>query len=130
MFQKLLTNRALWEQPIWDLWMIPHIISGILIALILRKMKFGLWTAFSINLIIAILWELFEGPTGLSGAESLSNQFADVLIAQVGFAIGIYLYNQRYRKGYTLLIYILSGVFIAVSLLGWLAYRNYISLFL
>ena len=90
-------------------------------------MKIGLWAAFSINLIIAILWELFEEIVKLSGAEYLSNQFADVVIAQIGFAIGIFIYDRRHQKSYRILTYILIGDFIVISLLGWLAFKNYIS---
>lgn len=81
--------RALWEQPFFDLWSIPHFLSGALVFFIAERLKVNVWLGYAANLIIAILWEVFEGTTGISASEYFSNHLSDVLMAQLGYGVAV-----------------------------------------
>ena len=126
MFNWLLENRALWEQPVLDLWAITHFLSGVLIALIIRGKRIKIWIGFLISLVVSIIWEIFEIILDISKVEYVSNQIADVIFAQIGFWTGIVLFRRISKNGTIASVTsVLVGIFIAIVLLGWFAYRNY-----
>jgi len=129
-FLNILTSRALWEQPILDLWTVPHFLSGIIIALLIRYKNINLWFGFFISLILSILWEISEHFLSLSRAEYFSNQIADIVFAQIGFLVGVFLLKQKAKKsGLLHTTSIMVGVFLVLVLFGWLSFRSYVSAF-
>jgi hypothetical protein len=130
MLDWLLTNRELWERPILDLWVISHFLTGFLIALLVRSKEINIRVGFLISLGVSILWELFEIISNISKVEFLSNQFADILFAQLGFFVAVLFFKKNTSGGAVrYAIFVFGSVFLIINILGWSAYRNYVSLF-
>lgn len=127
MLRELLTNRVFWEQPVLDLWTIPHFLTGVLIALAVRALGANVFLGFLASAALAVLWELFENLLHVSDAEFLSNQFADILFTQIGFLVTILLIREKHQKKLLSRIgIIVSVVFVITVVLGWAAYWYYV----
>jgi len=73
-----------------DLWLIPHLLIGILLGQLFLLINFNLTISLIIILALAIIWELFEIIIKIK--EAIPNKIIDVLAAIVGFYIIKYLY--------------------------------------
>ena len=127
MLTYLLKNRSLfWQGKTLDLWTIPHTLSGLLIAYVFVLMEWNTLVGFFVALGLAILWEVFETKTGLSKKEPHLNGLGDVVVAQIGYIGGLYVFA---KAGGTVLDAKIAAaaflIFSAISLLGWASHRLY-----
>jgi hypothetical protein len=118
-------NIKYWEGPFLDLWSVPHMLTGVLIALLVVVLKVSFLTGFFITLAVAILWELFEIATKVY--EIKTNSVVDIVIALVGYSLFFYIpkWFNLDNKGTTTLLAILLVVFLATVITGWIAYKHY-----
>jgi len=121
-----LHRRSTWRGKYVDLWSIPHVISGIVIAYLVFfagiKFDVGFWIALSIG----IGWELFERVTRLSRTEAYTNSLGDIVCAQIGFVAAFLLlqkFNSPAAEG--VIIFILCAIFGILCLLGYRAFKYY-----
>lgn len=125
----LLNNRALWEQPYLDLWSIPHVLTGVIIALCAAWVGLAWWRGFLAALIIAVAWEAFEKITRYSSTEYASNQVSDVVMSLLGFALmyaSVVRWNLAARRDIlarTLSVFL--AITLAVCVVGWNAFSIY-----
>lgn len=125
MFESILVNRDLWEQPLLDLWAIPHFLSGVLIAAAFILLARSLVSGFFFAAFIAVAWELFEHATGISTVEATSNIITDVVVLMVGF-LAVVPFRSHVSEGKgQWLVGSISVAHIATTLLGWLSYQQY-----
>jgi len=82
--------RELWEQPVLDFWSLPHLLSGVIFFFLFRTFRIHPVLAFTANLAIAILWEVFEKTTGVSSREYFTNHLADIVFAVSGYTLAIF----------------------------------------
>jgi hypothetical protein len=125
MLESILTNRALWEQPLLDLWSVPHFLSGVFIAITFIALRRNLVLGIAVGGLIAVLWEVFEHVTGISTVETGSNIIIDVLVLLVGFAIVLPLRPYIPDGHHRWVIRALVAAYIGVIFLGWLSYQYY-----
>lgn len=126
MLDSLLKNRALWEHPVLDLWSIPHALSGTLIAYAVLYFGVDLWLGLGISIALAALWELFEKLTHISDVEHHTNGLSDVVVAQLGYGAGVWLFPvYAGTAAGTAALAAATIIFAAVSLLGWLSHHWY-----
>lgn len=122
---RFMSDRALWEGQYVDLWTIPHVISGALIAYVLVGLGLDFWQGLGVSVIIGSAWELFEKFTTLSYTEYVSNSFADIAFAQVGFILFFYVFHGLRPLHGRVLAVVLLVLFLASVLLGWISYTYY-----
>jgi hypothetical protein len=126
MLDALLKNRRLWERPILDAWSIAHTLSGVLIAHVLILMGVNFWLGLVLSIAAASLWELFEKVTHLSDIEHSTNAFSDIVVAQIGYCAGAWIFIAYAGTGIDTVVAIISGIIFAViCVLGWLSHRWY-----
>ncbi len=120
-----MSDRSIWEGKYADLWSITHVISGTLIAFLLLEHSVFFWPGLGISVLVAGGWELIERFTGLASTEAVTNSFADILFAQLGFATGYELLRfMRYERA-VLVAGLLFGAFVACVTVGWASYAYY-----
>lgn len=122
--QSLLKNRALWEHPVLDLWSVPHLLSGTIVAYAVLWLGVDPWLGLGISVALAVVWEIFEKVTHLSDVEHHTNGWSDVIAAQIGYGAGWWLFaalpaHAAWIAGAAVL------VFAALSILGWLSHHWY-----
>ena len=122
---RFMSDRAIWEGRYADLWSIPHVISGMLVAFALLGLEIDFWQGLGVSVLVAIAWELFERFTGLSSTEFLTNSIADLLFAQIGFITGYALLRGLRHERAMNVAWALLIVFIACVILGWISYTYY-----
>jgi len=123
--ESVLSNRDLWEQPLLDLWAVPHFLSGVLIAAAFILLARSLVSGFFFAGFIAVAWELFEHATGISTVEATSNIIADVIVLLVGFAVLVPFRSLLSDERGQWLVGSVSVAHVATTLLGWLSYQQY-----
>lgn len=126
MFERFLNNQAFWERAYIDPWTIPHTLFGVVASFLTVFTGIGLWVGFGFTTVIAIGWEIFEHLTKFGNEEAITNSITDIIVAQVGFIVGIYILSKV--SGSTdrwVLFSIVTIIWIAFELLGWLAYSHY-----
>lgn len=124
MLTYLLKNRSVfWQGKYFDLWTIPHTLSGFLIAYVFVRMEWNTLVGFFVALGLAILWEFFETKTGLSKKEPHLNGLGDVVVAQIGFIAGLYIFQTQVND--TSIAAISFFMFSIVTVLGWTSHRFY-----
>lgn len=124
MFGHLLKDRSLWEHRYIDLWTIPHALSGVLIAYGCTWLGISPWLGFGASVAIALLWELFEIITHISDVEHHTNGIGDIIVAQVGYGVGIWLLST-YPGSTAAIVAVAATVFAGVSILGWVSHHWY-----
>ncbi len=128
MFEWILSNRALWERSYVDTWTIPHTLFGVLIAFFTPAGPMGLWIGYAVTLSSAVLWEAIERFTGIATEESITNSIMDIVVAQVGFIAGIYLFSKMNVPSQRWAVFAFTAIiWIAVEIVGWLSYRHYMA---
>ncbi len=111
--------RFFWEQPVLDLWSIPHILSGVIFFFIFRAFRVHPYLGLVANLAIAILWEVFETVTGISAKEYRTNALSDIVFAEIGYLIAILYYiHFKGQKARDRFFWASVGIFGFFSLLG------------
>lgn len=126
MLDALLKKRSWWEAPLVDLWTLPHLLSGVLIAYGARLYGVDFWTGLFISFSIATLWEVFEILTRISDVEHHTNGASDIAVAQIGYLAGAWFF---WKYAGTLLgtsVFIAAAaLFATISALGWLSHHWY-----
>ena len=107
-----------------DLWSVPHLLFGVLMAIAPPFIGISSHAAFITTVIASIAWEIFEKFTTVK--ESLENIVFDVTFSIVGFLVASTLL-LRYPTDRDVLV--LAGlVFLALYAFtifsGWRAYRR------
>ncbi len=126
MLDFILKNRRLWERPILDAWSIPHALSGALVAYALVQLDFNLWLGLLVGIAVASLWELFEKITHLSDVEHSTNAWSDIIVAQAGYGLGVWIFTAYAGTGIATAILVIVGIiFAATCTLGWLSHHWY-----
>lgn len=121
-----LYRRSTWRGTFFDLWTLPHVISGMLIAhvALIFEMSFG--AAFWMALAIGVGWELFERITHLSRTEAYTNSLGDIVGAHVGFMMGWGLFSYITDGQNTMIVVLLlCALFALICFFGWRAFRYY-----
>ena len=125
MFSWLITNRSLWEQPYLDLWSVPHTLVGVLIAFGARFAGFSFRNGILLSIFATSLWEGLEVVSGISHVETLSNQFSDIIVAQIGFGLVWHFTEGLEKKKLLAPTLEVVIVYTATLLVGWLAFASY-----
>ncbi|MEI6863866.1 MAG: hypothetical protein WCK46_00630 [Candidatus Adlerbacteria bacterium] len=126
MARKFLQRKSTWRGTYVDLWSVPHVISGVVIAYLLFFFDFSFYVSFWIALSIGIGWELFERITRLSRTEAYTNSLGDIVAAQAGFGAAFFLLS-KFNSPSTekIIILALCVVFGILCLLGFRAFKYY-----
>jgi hypothetical protein len=126
MLSRILKDRSLWEAPYVDAWTIPHFLSGLFIGWMIVTLEFNIWLGLGVSIALAIGWELFEKVTHLSDVEHHTNGPSDIVVAQVGYGVGVWLLLTYGGSGIdTIVLAAAAIVFVVVSTLGWLSHHWY-----
>ncbi|MCX6819681.1 MAG: hypothetical protein NT019_00095 [Candidatus Adlerbacteria bacterium] len=126
MSRKFLQRRSTWRGKYVDLWSVPHVISGVVIAYLLFFFDFSFYVSFWIALSIGIGWELFERITRMSRTEAYTNSLGDIATAQLGFVAAFFLLQKFNSPSMEkIIILVLCVVFGALCLLGFRAFKYY-----
>ncbi|MCC7500608.1 hypothetical protein IT396_02290 [Candidatus Nomurabacteria bacterium] len=126
MLSYILKKRSWWEHPVIDLWTIPHTLSGALLAYAVIWFGINLWLGLGIGIAIAIGWEIFEKITHISDVEHHTNGASDVIVAQIGYGAGVWLFTTYTTIGFGAgIAACLLLIFGGISLLGWLSHHWY-----
>jgi hypothetical protein len=126
MLSALLKNRRIWERPVLDAWSIPHFLFGAILAYAIVQLGVNLWFGLAVSIVLAALWEGFEKLTHLSDAEHSTNAKSDILVAQAGYGLGVWLFLAYHNTGIDTIILVGAIiVFIIVCILGWLSHHWY-----
>ena len=126
MSKPFLQRRSTWRGKYVDLWTVPHVISGIVIAYLVYFANIPLTIGFWIALTIGIGWELFERITRLSRTEAYTNSLGDIVTAQIGFVVAFLLlekFNSPSTEG--VIVFALCVAFGILCLLGFRAFKYY-----
>lgn len=126
MSKPFLQRRTTWRGKYIDLWTVPHVISGVVIAYLIYFANITFSIGFWIALSIGIGWELFERITRLSRTEAFTNSLGDIVTAQLGFVVAFLLlqkFNSPGAEG--VVIFILCTIFGILCLLGYRAFKYY-----
>lgn len=116
-------SKELWEHEFVDLWSIPHTLFGVVIAFGVAAFNKSTRDGWMFVTVGALLWELFEIVGRIT--EHTSNQIIDVVIALIGFGITMTIINHAPPKNIRRSFYIVLGIFIVTSIIGWLAWSIY-----
>jgi len=126
MHKPFLYRRSTWRGNFFDLWTLPHAISGSLIAYISLLVHMNYSTAFWMTLSIGTAWELLERITRLSRTEAYTNSLSDIVGAQLGFVAGWWLFTHLATSAYALdAVLLLCALFVLVCVLGYRAFKYY-----
>jgi hypothetical protein len=108
------------DKQAFDVWSLPHFLSGILIGFP------GLWygmnfmSSFWILIILSAIFEVIEIITKVN--EPLSNKLLDIILGIVAFLITYYYFislNDSFQK----MIFTMSAlIYLSVIIPGWLKY--------
>lgn len=108
----------------FDLWSIPHLLFGILMGMVPLLAGISFLTAFTLTLILAVLWEVYEKFSGIK--ETVQNILFDLILSVMAFIITS-LALLMYPLHTDDLRVVASAVFIVyafTNISGWLAYRR------
>jgi len=127
MLAQLMTSELAWRGQFVDLWTIPHIFSGIYIAFItLHVFMLSEGEGFGVALAIGIGWEIFERLTGISKTEKYTNSLTDILTAQTGYVLGVWLWQKVTRpRTRTILIIVIGILYLCIFATGFAAFKYY-----
>ena len=121
-------NARLWDEGKYiDLWTVPHIMSGVIMAGLFYWLGFGFWTNLLASAGLMVIWEFFE-LYALGVHEHMTNKVSDVVTGLLGFAATYSLIN-KYSIGR--LVPYLIAVFIIYAFLntwGYLSYKRRINI--
>jgi hypothetical protein len=125
MLERFLSNRAFWERRYIDMWTIPHTLFGVVVAFTLINFSsVGFWVGLAITTVLAIFWEAFERITKIGNEEYVSNSIGDIIVADIGFAAGTYVFSAFTDISWTIFL-IIVPIWIIATILGWTAFRRY-----
>ncbi len=119
-----LSHRRFVRTDIWregtylDLWSVPHVLSGMMVALGLYLLNFRTVSAFTIAFLIFVMYEMFEALVKIE--ETRINRILDVVVGMASFAPA-FLFAPYFT--YTELIFAFAGITITdgvLSFFGWL----------
>ena len=122
---RFMSDRRLWEGRYVDLWSIPHVISGALIAFALMRLGFGFWSGLALSAALASGWELFEQFTALSSTEYASNSLMDIVFGVLGYLLFRWFAVLNTHAVRAEVSYVLLGAFVVLVLFGWASYVRY-----
>ena len=117
--------RRFWEGRYVDLWSIPHVISGALIAFALIRLGFGFWSGLALVAALASGWELFERFTTLAKTEYPSNSLMNIVFAVLGYLLFRWFAVLNARAMRVGVSYVLLAAFVVLVLFGWASYVRY-----
>lgn len=100
-----------------DLWSVPHLLSGITLALIMHFLGFAAVPTFVVAFLIFVTYEMFEVIVKIE--ETRMNRILDVVVGMVSF-IPTFLLAPRLTISQALALLVIVGVINAVlSSIGW-----------
>jgi len=109
-----------------DLWSVPHVLSGVILAIIFNHLGMSFWLNFILSIIIMTWWEFFEEHV-LNAREFLTNKIMDVVTGVIGFII-VYPFIIKY--GFSVLfpyLLLIIYAFLMFNLAGFRAHLIRIS---
>ena len=117
-------HSKLWAEGKYvDLWTIPHILSGVIMAGSFYWLGFSFWPNIISSIILMIGWEFFELHF-LGIHEHLSNKVMDVVTGIIGF-FAMYGFIIKYSiNKLTTPLSIIIIIFIFLNFWGYLAYEK------
>ncbi len=126
MARPFLYRHSTWRGKFIDLWTVPHVISGLVIAYLALFAQMNYSTAFWMALSVGIGWELVERITRLSRTEAYTNSLSDIVGAQLGFTVGWWLFSHLANEMLGLgIIVTISAIFGIICLFGYRAFKYY-----
>lgn len=126
MRKPFLLRRSTWRGRFIDVWTVPHVLSGIIIAYAGIVLHRPYAEVFWIALCVGIGWELAERITRLSRTEAYTNSLSDIITAQLGFMAGWWAFariNNMFASA--AITVVLCAIFGAVCLFGYRAFKYY-----
>jgi hypothetical protein len=121
-------NARLWEEGKYvDMWSIPHILSGVIMAGLFNWLGIGFWLNLLLSTALMIGWEFFELFV-LGVHEHMTNKVMDVVTGLLGFFTSYSLIN---KYSVTPLIPYLIFVIIIYAFLntwGYLSYKRRVNI--
>ena len=117
-------HAKLWSEGRYvDLWTIPHILAGVLLAGYFYWLGILFITNLLITTLLVIAWEFFELHF-LGVHEHFTNSVTDIVVALIGFAITYgFIINYPFA---TIIPYLLglTAIYIILNSWGFLAYKR------
>jgi hypothetical protein len=110
------------EGRFFDLWMFVHFASGV--AGGFSNVFFGLSTlgVYLVATLLMSLWELGEYLLGVR--ESWSNRVLDVVVGLAGVQVALWIAAPLSRRGQSVAFIVGFGLSVAMSIVGWAAFRR------
>lgn len=91
-----------------DMWSIPHVLSGVILAILFNSLGMGLGLNFILSTIIMTWWEFFEWRF-MNVHEYITNKIMDVVTGIIGFMIT---YPLLIKYGFSIILpYFLFMIF-------------------
>lgn len=120
----MIDHAKLWSEGKYiDLWTIPHILAGVVLAGFLDWLGFPFWSNFLISSFFIIGWEFFERRF-LNIHEHLTNKIMDVLTGWLGFLVTYSLITRFSLEKLAPYLISLTVVYLLLNLWGFLAYKR------
>ena len=106
-----------------DLWTIPHILAGVVLAGFLNWFSLSFWSNIIISMLIIIGWEFFELYM-LDIHEHIPNKIMDVLTGLIGF-LGMHYFINIFSIGPIIpYLIILTIIYISFNIWGYLVHKT------
>ena len=119
----MIKNTDLWAEGKYiDLWTIPHIMAGIILAGLINLFGVHFWLNIIISTLIMIGWEFFE-LYALDVHEQFTNKIMDVVTGIFGFLV-MYWFIVKYTIG-PIFPYLAVLIVIYLLLNTWGLYAHY-----
>lgn len=113
-------SSKLWEEGRYvDLWSVPHLLAGVILAGIFYYLEFNLLWNFITSFLVMVLWEIFEFAFNIK--EHMTNKVMDVVIGIMGFFL---MYPFLIYFGLKIMPYliILGAIYAILNAWGFYAY--------
>lgn len=99
-----------------------HILAGVIIGVLLRMMGVDLKWAIGVAVFLIVGWEVYETLSGVR--EFWMNIFLDIIVGLVSFWFSYSEPILQNKRNEAILLAGLFVIWIALSVSGWLAYKN------
>lgn len=106
------------EGQLYDIWSIPHFLSGYLIGFPLIQYDIEFATVFIIVIVASIIFELIEIICKVK--ESTKNKIIDLTLGILGYIIGYYLIIKFASIFNYITISIAGVIYLSIVIPGWI----------
>lgn len=121
-------NARLWEEGKYvDLWTLPHILSGVIMAGIFNWLSLIFWPNLLISAALMIGWEFFE-LYALHVHEHLTNKVMDVVTGLLGFFTMYSLIIKYSAAAISPYLIALIIIYACLNTWGYLSYKRRINI--